>query len=473
MIHIGDDAKGGRVEITVHHTGVFGQTGVGKTKLLKYMMEQARAEGFSVLIFDSKVTGPEFEGMGAELPFYLEESTDPDVFRSLLEGMRTRGKGNMERYRGGFIEVCQDTKTFEEVGHNLKLKLADSKIRGYTKSMYSEIFYDYGRLIKLLEGENFAHIRSINFRQPVSRVPTYRLPNLALQGLVVRSMVEALLKTERKLIILVDEAPNFVNQKKYNPAKDALQLLDAQGRSKEIFGWYSGQTITGFDKANMKNLWYWIMGREMEKNEAKDVFDTQTSKALSVDQIKRMKVREFIVSTPDFAKVVMVPKLEDGYTPKHIPAYVSKPLPKQSLLPTELPTKLHTDESQSGEAAQKKAPALGVPTPHQNAPAPPGIPEPPSELNLEHEQMVVRVSHTEKLVSLSTKEKAGQLVYVLMNDREGQPSRASEIEALGQEHGWNLDHRHVSEIAQRAFGAVVFDGTTYRLARFVKVEVAT
>jgi len=86
--------------------------------------------------------------------------------------------------------------------------------------------------------------------------------------------------------------------------------------------------------------------------------------------------------------------------------------------------------------------------------------------------MTIRVSHTEKLVSLSTKEKAGQLVYVLMNDREGQPSRASEIEVLGLEHGWNLDHRHISEIVPRTFGAVVFDGTTYRLARFVKVEVS-
>lgn len=87
----------------------------------------------------------------------------------------------------------------------------------------------------------------------------------------------------------------------------SLQDLDEQGRKNEVFGWYSGQTITGFDKANMKNLWYWIMGREGERNEAKAVYDTQSPKLLNIDQIRTLKVREFIVSTPDFTRLVTVP----------------------------------------------------------------------------------------------------------------------------------------------------------------------
>jgi hypothetical protein len=138
------------------------------------------------------------------------------------------------------------------------------------------------------------------------------LPNLALQGLVLKSVVDWVLRYEERVITVVDEAPNFVNQKKYNPAKETLQRLDAQGRSKEDFGWYSGQTLTGFAKENMKNLWYWVMGREMERNEAKDVHETQSQKILSVDMIKVMKVREFLVSTPDFTKLVSVPKIDEA-----------------------------------------------------------------------------------------------------------------------------------------------------------------
>jgi hypothetical protein len=309
MIHIGDTADGRRVEIPVHHTGIFGATGTGKTTLLKYMLSQV--EGFQTIIFDSKVTGAEFDGVGVDVPFYIEESTDPDVFRSLIEGMRLRGRANMERFRGGFIEVCNGAKTFDEIGINLIAKLSDPKVRGYTRAMYQEIQYDYNRLMDLIREQDFMRQLPFDEGEAVVRIPTTKLPNLALQGLVVRSVVERVLKTRRNVIFLIDEAPNFVSQRRYNPAKDALQLLDAQGRSKSIFGWYSGQTLTGFDKSNMKNLWYWIMGREMERNEAKDVYDTQTFKALAIDQIKQLKVREFIVSTPDFTEKVTVPQIPD------------------------------------------------------------------------------------------------------------------------------------------------------------------
>src|ERR1700682_6280 len=106
MILIGTDSKGEEVSIPVHHTGTFGRTGVGKTTLVKEMIKQAVKEGFRVLIFDSKLTQAECEDMGREIPFYLQENTDPDVYRSLIEGVRTRGRGNMEKFRGGFIELC-------------------------------------------------------------------------------------------------------------------------------------------------------------------------------------------------------------------------------------------------------------------------------------------------------------------------------------------------------------------------------
>ena len=315
MIHVGDTQESERVEIPIFHTGVFGQSGVGKTKLLKYMISQVVNEGYSVLIFDAKITGPEFEDIGLEIPFYLEESTDPDVFRSLIEGMRPRGKGNMERYRGGFIEVCdpgdgKPAKDFKEIGERLDEKLTDKKIRGYTRSMYSEIKRDYRKLMELLSDHKFApEVKGGG--EKIIRMPTWKLPNLNLQGLIVGSTTEYALKYLRKVIVLVDEAPNFVSQKEFNPAKSSLQRLDAQGRKGEVFGWYSGQTITGFDKANMKNLWYWIMGREMERNEAKDVYETQSSKVLKIDEIKTLKVRQFIVSTPDVTKLVTVPKIEE------------------------------------------------------------------------------------------------------------------------------------------------------------------
>ena len=351
-----------RVYIPVHHTGIFGQTGVGKTTLLKQMIEQAKEQGFRILIFDSKVTNAEFEGVGSTIPFYLQESTDPDVYRSLIEGVRTGGKGNMEYYRGGFIDVCEPedkpaAKTFADIGRNLQAKLDDKKhIHGRTRSMYREIQRDHDKLVKMLDSFDFADnpawlwdLDVDRARSPVLRMPIRDLPNLSLQGLVVKSVVEALLRLGRKIIIVVDEAPNFVNQKQYNPAKSALQQLDSQGRSKEIFGWYTGQTITGFDKSNMKNLWYWILGREMEKNEVADVFDTQTEKVLTKDQIKKMKVGQFIVSTPDWAKVVQVPKADTVATYHNPSIDLMKPAQRRFGL---VPQRVDLKEGDTRELAQ-------------------------------------------------------------------------------------------------------------------------
>lgn len=455
MIHIGD-VDGRRVEIPVHHTGVFGQTGVGKTRLLKYMMQQAVNEGCRVLIFDSKVTGPEFEGMGVRVPFYVEENTDPDVYRSLLEGARARGRGNMERFRGGFIEVCSGARSFEDIGRNLQSKLdaktekGRDKITGFTRAMYQEIFYDHRRLMAALDERSFGTYqdihRALSSTATVLRVPTHVLPNLALQGLVVRSIVELALRTPGKMIILVDEAPNFVSQKQYNPAKSALQQLDAQGRSALKFGWYSGQTITGFDKSNMKNLWYWIMGREMERNEAKDVFDTQTTKACSVDQVKRLKVREFIVSTPEGAQVATVPEVKEkdgvllfggeGWT-----------RPSQPNIGQEGEEQIGDGPKGAGEASPKPVDALnpvksregqqspGTPSGVRNEVPPPparergveGTPTPPEPRTKQLAAFSLEVTR------LESDSAAGKVAYLVK--QEGSLTRG-QIVHLALEHGW-------------------------------------
>ena len=323
MIRIGETVEREEVSVPVFHTGIFSRSGMGKTTLIKDMIRQAVEQGFRVLIFDSKITEPEFEGMGTTIPFYLHQSTDPDVYRSLIESVRTGDKGDMKYFRGGFIDVCEPevgppAKDFADIGFNLQAKLDDHKrINGKTRQMYREIQRDHKVLMKMLDNFTFwpeERLRQMfEDRNLILRMPVRDLPSLSLQGLVVRSVVQwVLYHGFRKTIIVVDEAPNFVHQSEYNPAKHALSELDAQGRSKQIFGWYTGQTLTGFDKRNMKNLQEWILGGEMERNEVKAIYQTQTDKVLTQDQIKKLKVREFIVSTPEWSKLVKVPDLSNA-----------------------------------------------------------------------------------------------------------------------------------------------------------------
>lgn len=299
------------IVIPIWHTGIFGMSGVGKTKLLKYMLSQAKKDEYRVLIFDSKVTGAEFEGIGEEIPFYLKQSTDPDVLISLLESSTER-RGNYQWARGGFIKISEDSKTFEDVGDNLAAKLKDKNVKGRTHDMYYEIKHDWDKLMELIEKFEFEFPPKLTTDNWIFRMPTWKLPNIALQGLVVGSTVDWLMRSPwKKFILLFDEAPNFVHQKYYNPAKRTIQILDSQGRSKELFGWYSGQNITGFDKSNMKNLNYWALGRQKEKNEANDTYNTISHKIVTRDEVKTLPIRTFLIETPEDTFKIEVPFVDE------------------------------------------------------------------------------------------------------------------------------------------------------------------
>ena len=512
-IYIGDSTEGERVSIPVFHTGIYARSGMGKTTLIKDMIAQAVAQGYRVLIFDSKATGTEFDGIGKDVPFYLEQSADPDVYRSLIEGVRVGEKGNMEYFRGGFIEICEPedrrpAKDFADIGRNLQAKLDDHKrINGRTRSMYREIQRDHNKLMEMLAQYHFDEhpawlmediIEDIDRAwAPILRMPIHDLPNLSLQGLVVRSVIEQVLKSCHDMVVVIDEAPNFVNQNQYNPAKLALQRLDAQGRSKKIFGWYTGQTLTGFDKKNMKNLEEWILGGEMERNERNAVYDTLTgSDAIPGDTrpkklaaIKNMKVREFFVMVPGSTTLVTVPKILQQEPGKaqgegdNKPVVAADDTSQDGVVPRPLPAPLQADEEEvvvvGGQAvrfdrgaASDRGGATGrrfYATNLLQAPVRTGT----EQVNLEEKHLIVNVSHSDKVVaSLTTESKDGCVIWILSEAKKAM--RGSEICSEMAEYGLpqipNNFSRDVADSLVRK-GWLIYENTRYRLPRKIEFRV--
>ncbi len=484
MILIGLDGEGEMVSVPIHHTGIFGRTGTGKTTLVKEMVKQAVKEGFRVLIFDSKLTQAEFEDMGRTIPFYLQENTDPDVYRSLIEGVRTRGHGNMERFRSAFIQLCEPTdgkkaKDFSEIESRLREKLSNPKIRGYTHDMYAEIYHDHLKLNEMLSKHEFSE-RQPRFPLPyladkerIVRMPVRDLPNLNLQGLVVRSTIEWMLQNRsaaEKFVIVVDEAPNFVNQKVYNPAKSALAQLDAQGRSAQLFGWYTGQTLTGFDKGNMKNLYYWIMGGQSERNEVKAFLDTQSEAVVSKDEVKRLKVRQFVVSTPDWAKLVTVPKVGEGEIVK-ITGEVGKPLKVVRQAGTWevggpfVAEVVKPEEQEVVRRGYRPETAIGLPE---------KLVDDSIRAVEQFEKQVVPktesiAAFTLQVTRLESDSFIAKVVYIL--NRLGHAAQRKEILEFAREHGWaGIESNFNRDIAPH-MGTLILrnEAGAYRLPKEVKV----
>jgi len=95
-------------------------------------------------------------------------------------------------------------------------------------------------------------------------------------------------------------------------------------------------------------------------------------------------------------------------------------------------------------------------------------------LDLEHKQLVVRVSHSEKVVSMTTGTGLGAILYVLIRRA---PASESEISVLLAEHGRPQAHPTLAPNLAKLvkLGLAVREGerpTRFRLPRFVKYNVA-
>jgi hypothetical protein len=93
------------------------------------------------------------------------------------------------------------------------------------------------------------------------------------------------------------------------------------------------------------------------------------------------------------------------------------------------------------------------------------------ELQLEVKELRIVLEHSEKLVSMTTENQKGQILYVLLElARPTTPKDA--IQAMN-ENGWAISGPVFSKVAGQLVdqGLVIHDGPTYRLPRFVRFDV--
>lgn len=76
--------------------------------------------------------------------------------------------------------------------------------------------------------------------------------------------------------------------------------------------------------------------------------------------------------------------------------------------------------------------------------AKPGAGRPPSEIDLEHREIVVNLSHQEELVELNTKTQKGQIMFCAIKDLPPEGFTIPEMSRALHERGWNVSPRSVS-----------------------------
>jgi len=298
MIKIGFERESGiPVEVGLMHSVISGITRSGKSETTHAMIK--RVENTRFLIFDVK-DPRDYQGVGVDVPIYIQEKTDPLMLKRLLE---SQSHLSLKFEFPELIKVCKHEDTWNGVLDGINQSLRE----GIHPIVENKLLVLQHLLTKLVnELEKTPIVDRLELRDRVNVVDLSKVSR-ELQQLAVYSSLRWVLEKERDLVVVLDEAHRFVPEEGSNASKEVVIQLIREGGAKGIWCWIVDQTITGVDKQVLKQCWIWVLGKQRELNEAKRTLQQVPFKTgLNERDIMRLGVGHFIVCTDQFAKIVYV-----------------------------------------------------------------------------------------------------------------------------------------------------------------------
>jgi len=284
--------SGEPVALEPFHYAIIGQTQFsGKTTLIKRLSEWVAAQGYSVLIFDTKETEADYAGFGNEVPVCLRETTDSFVLIGLLESMFKR---RLTPYYATLSRLTEAAKGFDDIIK--RAKDLESKTKSGWLRDACRVLYD---LLERLQRET----------SKVETVPQLKLYpglnrmvindfSLEAQQLIMKNSFEDLLRIyRRKTIGVIDEAFKFLPQGYSSAATRAIMNVMTQGAKTELFSWISTQFLAVTDKDPLKACAIKFLGTQDHITEVRHTLDLipEVRGKFSADDIMKLKLGHWIL----------------------------------------------------------------------------------------------------------------------------------------------------------------------------------
>jgi regulator of replication initiation timing len=290
------------VSIPAHHTVVTGMTQLsGKTTTLSALIARS---GMRAMVFKTK-RGEAGLGSGKPHRPFFRERADWQYVQTLLESaMRER----MKFERSWIIRACKGTSTLRGVLNNVEKALP--KAKGLNESVYTNLKAYLELVIPEIERTGF--VDTIQPLQKGLNVMDLTVLRDEVQALVIASTMEALFNTEKDIIIVIPEAWKFCPEGRGGPVKRIAETIIRQGAAIGIFLFFDSQDIAGVDKALLKQVDNWILGRQKEVNEVEHTLSQiPMPKHLKPkpEEIMRLPIGHFFACFGDVVRKVYVQPL--------------------------------------------------------------------------------------------------------------------------------------------------------------------
>ena len=293
---------GAPVSIPLHHVVVTGMTQLsGKTTTLEALITRS---GLKAIAFRTKRGESGFDGAAVPVhphrPYFLERA-DWQYVQGLLEAtMRER----MKFERSWIIKVCKGAKTLRDVQARIEEELARAK--GLSESVYTNLKAYLEIVVPEIEKAELTNELRLGDGVNVMDVTGMRDE---VQALVIASTIERVYEKEKDVVIVVPEAWKFCPEGRGSPVKRVAEKVIRQGASVGIYLWFDSQDIAGVDKALLKQVDTWILGRQRELNEVQHTLEQlplSRAQRPRPEEIMHLQVGHFFACFDDVVKKVYV-----------------------------------------------------------------------------------------------------------------------------------------------------------------------
>lgn len=292
--------KTGRViRIPLTHTSISAMTGRGKSTAVKRLVHEFSRQNIRFLLMDVK---PErdFIGVGTEIDAYLHESTAPLLLKDVLEGI---AGWSLTGHFGTLLQICRGAGDLLQVRANAQNIATDPRAQSRKRDEADKLGFLLDELLSQISVGTFSEALTLEDRINVMNISVYPIP---IQQLIVDSVLNAVLREHPNVVVVLEEAIRFIPQNETSNADSTARRYVREGRARNNWLWISGQNVTEIDKRVLKQMLVWIMGQQMEHNEAVRIVKQIPMSKLKADDIKMLAKGWFysVIADEDSTKVV-------------------------------------------------------------------------------------------------------------------------------------------------------------------------
>jgi hypothetical protein len=286
-VHLGYELATGRpIVIPIAHMAVTGQTQQsGKTTLLEGAVARSRRRAVA---FVTKRGEGSFRVASPIAP-YFKDRTDWEFIRSIIEAQSaTKLKIELAQV----INLCQNytgpegswdaPKSLSDVLANSETALR-GKSRGFVRNVYTVLTEYLRDVVPGIESLPYTKTLAIADGLNVMDLLPYEF---ALQGLIVRSVIEWVHHNEVNTIVVIPEAWKFAPKQRSSPVRFAAEELIRQGGALKNFLWVDSQDLASVSSVLLRQVTVWLFGVQ------RDPLEIERTLALIPHDVRKPDRRE-------------------------------------------------------------------------------------------------------------------------------------------------------------------------------------